>query len=238
LYDLNIRQSKLNYDYREESAETENQIVTIESAANTLPIENIEKVVEGENKEPYQIHNKYIIHQIKSGMIIINQSLAHERILFERFLEALEVKPMGSQQCLFPQAIDLNPSDFNLIMELEEEIKALGFQFSVLGRNTIAINGVPPEVQAGREKELFEGLIEQFKRNKSELSIGKTENIARSLAKRSAMKPGSKLTTLEMTSLIDQLFACNNSNYSPGGDLTFVTFNMEKLDSFFIQRTR
>lgn len=185
---------------------------------------------------PYQVHNRYIVHQIKSGIIIVSQQAAHERILYERFLDALERKHLSSQQCLFPAALELNPSDFTLVMELEKEINALGFVFSVFGKNTIVINGVPAEVQTGQEKELFEGLIEQFKRNKAELSLAKQENIARALAKRSAMKIGVHLTSLEMTSLIDQLFACNISNYSPSGELTYITFTLDKLESFFNQK--
>lgn len=235
LYDNNIKQSRLNYDFDDSAKGESNGSFTIQSAANNLPLENMREVSE-ENKTPYQVHHKYIIHQIKSGIIVVDQQAAHERILYEKFLNALEVKQIASQQCLFPQALELNPADFSLVMELESEINAIGFSFSVFGKNTIVINGVPVEVQTGQEKELFEGLIEQFKRNKSELSLGKKDNVAQSLAKRSAMKAGLRLTPIEMSSLIDQLFACSNSNYSPSGELTFITFTLDKLEGFFNQR--
>ncbi|MEQ9101267.1 MAG: DNA mismatch repair endonuclease MutL [Imperialibacter sp.] len=190
-------------------------------------------VLEAEINPPFQLHKKYICKQVKSGLLIINQEHAHERILFERFTYHLEKGQAASQQFLFPQQLNLNPSDYQLVMEMEEEMKALGFVFSIFGQNTLVINGMPAELSGSNEKEVLEGLIEQFKVYKSELSINRKENLARSMAKRTGLKNGKMLSNEEMVSLIDQLFACSQPNYTPGGQATMYILGLDRLASFF-----
>ena len=119
----------------------------------------------------FQIHNSYIVTQIKSGMMLIDQQAAHERILYDKFILMLEKKFGASQQFLFPLTLELNPADFVLVQELQEEIHALGFSFSIFSNNTIVINGIPSDVRSGNEKSLFEGFLEQFKNNKKTLKL-------------------------------------------------------------------
>ncbi|MDQ3396117.1 MAG: DNA mismatch repair endonuclease MutL, partial [Bacteroidota bacterium] len=186
---------------------------------------------EGNNN--FQVHNQYILKQVKSGLMIIDQQAAHERVLYEKYLSALEKKSGASQQFLFPQALELSPSDFSLVMELENEIKSLGFIFSIFGKNSIVINGGPSDYYGGNEKELFEGLLEQFKQNRRDLSLEKAENLARSIARRSSIKAGQKLTNKEMSALIDQLFGCLNPNYAPNGQQTYYLLELNKITNFF-----
>ena len=180
-----------------------------------------------------QLHGKYIFRQIRSGMMIVEQHYAHERILYERYLEMLKNKSGASQHSLFPQTIDLSMADFALVNELKEEITALGFNFEIFGGQTILVNGIPSDLNGGNEKELFEGLIEQFKRNKTELSVSNTENLARAMSKRSAVKINSMLQKEEIDALIDQLFACDQPNYTPSGQPTFVILSLDKIGEFF-----
>ncbi len=186
---------------------------------------------------PFQLHKKYICKQVKSGLLIIHQQYAHERILYERFISHLTKGQGASQQFLFPQQINLNPADYQLVTEMEEEMKALGFVFSIFGQNTLVINGVPAEIAGMNEKEVLEGLIEQFKLYKSELSISRKENLARSMAKRSGIKSGKHLSGEEMLSLIDQLFACEQPNYTPGGvaggQPTMYILGLDRFSNFF-----
>ena len=185
------------------------------------------------NGKSLQLHGKYIFRQIKSGMMIVEQHYAHERILYERYLEMLQNKAGASQHCLFPQTVDLSMADFALVAELKEEIKALGFNFEVFGQQTILVNGIPSDLNGGNEKELFEGLLEQFKRNKSELSLSNSENLARAMSKRSAVKANSYLQREEIDALIDQLFACDQPNYTPDGKPTFVILSIDKIGELF-----
>jgi len=180
----------------------------------------------------FQIHGRFIVTQVKSGMMMVDQSSAHERVLYERFQSNLSNKNGASQQCLFPQTLELNPGNFSIVQELEEEIKSLGFNFDYLGGNAVVISGMPADLEVN-EKEILEGLIEQFKDNKSQLDIGKYENIARSLARKSAIRPGRKLDNQEMNTLIDQLFACQNPNYAPDGRLTFFVLDVDQIADFF-----
>ena len=180
-----------------------------------------------------QLHDKYILRQVKNGMMIVDQQSAHERILFEKFMEDLKYKSAATQQSLFPKAISFPAADFALIMEVEQEIKALGFRFEVFGKNTVLVNGVPANLKFATEKQLFEGLIDQFKHNQSELSLPLQENLARALAKRASVKAGQKLEREEMQELITSLFSCKTPNYSPEGNPTFYIFELSKLENYF-----
>ncbi|WNB17400.1 DNA mismatch repair endonuclease MutL [Marivirga arenosa] len=181
----------------------------------------------------FQIHNKYIATQVKSGLMLVDQQAAHERILFEKFNQHLKNNDGSSQQFLFPEQLQLSASDYALVMDMEEELKALGFVITSFGKDTVVINGAPTELTDTSVKSVFEGLIDQFKHNKNVLSVSKNENIARSLAKRSAVKAGAKLNAEEMNALIDKLFACQNPNYAPSGNSTFIIFDLNKIGSFF-----
>ena len=205
------------------------QVLRFESTVNAQA--GAELVVE--EKLLVQLHQRYIMRQVKSGLMILDQQFAHERILYEKFLNQLKNKSAESQQSLFPQAVTLSAADFALVLEMEQEIAALGFRWEIFGKNTLVINGVPSNLITGTGKELFEGLIEQFKINQSELSVPLKENLARSLAKRAAIKAGQKLVKEEMQAIIDSLFACSTSNYSPDGMPTFFIFELSKIESYF-----
>jgi DNA mismatch repair protein MutL len=187
-----------------------------------------------ENTSTFQLHSKYIITQVKSGVLMVDQQAAHERILFEKYMGMLQNRFGASQQFLFPQTLELSVADFEMVMKMEEDIRKLGFVFNVFGKTTIVVNGIPSDVKVGSEKDLFEGLIEQFKQNRSEYKLDRNENLARSLAKRSAIRAGNKLTLTEMNSLIDQLFACKTPNYAPDGNLTVVMMDMDKIGRMFV----
>ncbi len=181
----------------------------------------------------FQLHLKYIVSQVKSGMMFIDQEAAHERILFEKYLANLEQRSGASQQSLFPQTVSLNPGDYSLVMEMEEEIKALGFVIEPFGKRDVLVKGTPMDISHLNEGGIFEGLIEQFKKNKAELSIPRRENLARSLAKRTGIKEGVRLSQEEMQSLVDQLFACEIPNYAPNGRSTFYILDLKKIENYF-----
>ncbi|WOK05776.1 DNA mismatch repair endonuclease MutL [Imperialibacter roseus] len=234
--DANLEAQYSFEDVKKEGAAGAEPIVKT-FASDATPEEPTQEIqaatLEAEINPPFQLHKKYICKQVKSGLLIINQEHAHERILFERFTHHLEKGQAASQQFLFPQQLNLNPSDYQLVMEMEEEMKALGFVFSIFGQNTLVINGMPAELSGSNEKEVLEGLIEQFKVYKSELSINRKENLARSMAKRTGLKNGKMLSNEEMVSLIDQLFACTQPNYTPGGQATMYILGLDRLASFF-----
>lgn len=181
----------------------------------------------------FQLKNTWIVTQTQTGLLLVDQKSAHERVLFEKNLRSLEQKKGISQQVLFPQQLSLTQSDLILVKELKTEISELGFQFEEFGGNAIVIQGVPNSVSLGNEKELFEGLIEQYKWNCKKLNLDKNESLAQALAKRSAIKHGQSMQPEEMNSLIGQLFGCNNPNYTPEGKPTFVILEPNTIENYF-----
>jgi DNA mismatch repair protein MutL len=216
--------------YKEEVRQTES--IVFSSAVNNDRTSTT-TVNSSENPSTFQLHNQYIITQVKSGLVMIDQQAAHERILYERFIKNLKNKNGASQQSLFPQQLELSAGDFALMLSIEHELNALGFMFSVFGTHTIQLNGTPSEVSEGEEKEIFEGLLEQFKHFKSELKLDTTETLARSLAKRSCMKAIHPLSLAEMNAIIGQLFSCENSRYTPSGRSTMVLLDLDKVSQLF-----
>lgn len=219
----------------EKSSEQVSATLTFESKANQMPApESAHKYIRPtEEIITFQLHNRFIVTQVKSGMMIIDQQAAHERILYDKFSFYLNKQKGISQQSLFPQTVELNPSDFQLLMEIKEDVTNLGFVLRETGKYTVAVQGIPADIPPGTEKQLLEGLIEQFKWNQAEINLNNKENIARSLARRSAIKRGKKLLSGEMNKLVEQLLASSNPNYTPDGNPTLVLLNLEKINSFF-----
>ncbi len=181
----------------------------------------------------FQLQNKYIVSSMRSGLLVIDQQRAHERVLFERFLEKLESQKGTSQQQLFPVTVQFSPSDAEILKEIEAELKILGFDIEDFGENTFIINGNPAEMNNQDIKGVLEGIIENFKKNLKELAKDKKVNLARSMAVNLSIKQGRKLKTEEIKSLIDQLFACRMPEVSPDGKPTLRILTLSYLDEQF-----
>lgn len=205
--------------------EFESEPMTMGSKANDIT--GSKRITEVQEISAIQIHNRFIVAQAKNGMMLIDQRAAYERILYEKYYNNLRNKKSFTQQLLFPKILDLQPSEFQLVMEIQEEIRDLGFSFEEFGQNTIKINGVPPEVQEENEKEIFEGLVQQFKTNQTDLQLDRIENIARSFSKRSSSKYMGELSKIEINLLIHQLFETAVPSYTPNGEpiLTILSLN-------------
>lgn len=193
-------------------------------------------VLEEETKEPYQLQNKYIISPIKSGFILIDQQAAHERILYEETLHAMKNNKIPSQQQLFPQTINLNIADAELLKEIMPDVNALGFDIQEFGNDAFVIHGMPADIPAGNEQEIIEKLIEDYKNNLSVLKLSKRESLARSIAQQTSVKAGQPLNIKEIRSLIDRLFACEQPYVAPNGRLTFITFDQNEIEKRFQQK--
>ncbi len=186
-----------------------------------------------QRKEPYQIHSRYIMTQIKSGFILIDQNAAHERILYEKFLGVLDQKNISSQKELFPKTINIEKADIEIMRDILPEINKLGFDIQESSKDVFVLNGMPSDLRTEQtEQDIIELLLEQYKNN-VELNLGIKDNIARSMARSSAIKVGQKLTNNEMQELIDHLFACSNPTKSPSGHNCIVTFELNELQRRF-----
>jgi DNA mismatch repair protein MutL len=203
----------------------------------TIDLNNGQKDDEFEplQKQFMQLHNRYIVSQIKSGMMVIDQQAAHERILYERFLLHLEDRKGASQQSLFPQTVTLSPNDYELAKSLLEDIKSLGFEVREFGKNTLVIEGIPVDLGSTNinETQLFEHLIEGFKNSQQELKLDKRDALARSMAKNSAIRAGVSLGQQEMNTLIEELFACKTPNFSISGKPVIQTIALTEIAQKF-----
>jgi len=222
-----------NWDMLYEIAKKEENLQHEMHADETVASVNEQEITKSGEKQFFQVHNRFILSQIKSGFMLISQQAAHERILYERYLVQLENHSGVSQQSLFPQSVTLNSADFELLRELLPDIRALGFDIREFGKNTVVVEGVPADINNANEHELLEQLLEGFKNNLAILKLDKRDNLARSLARNAAIKSGVKLSMEEMNQLIDQLFACQMPNLALNGKPVITTFTLNELAERF-----
>ncbi|MEM9991848.1 MAG: DNA mismatch repair endonuclease MutL, partial [Bacteroidota bacterium] len=198
--------------------------ISQETSGGTLEMDDANHSFSTKQKKPYQLHNQYIVSQIKSGFLLIDQQAAHERILYERYLAQFQQKQVSTQAKLFPVNIELPTEDASLLRELLEVIRGLGFDIHEFGGNTFTIHGVPAELaEQEQEQWMIEKLLEQFKEN-MDLDLELWQNAASALACSAAISRGKHLEIEEMDILVAQLFACEMPFTSPRGRKCFVTF--------------
>lgn len=195
--------------------------------------QQIEGMPDDLNRRLFQVRNKYIAVPVKSGLMLIDQRRAHERILFEHFLSSLSANRAESQRTLFPEKSELSPSDHFVLEEIRDDLRLLGFDIQDLGNNVVSINSIPASVTDISPRELFESILSDYKAKQADPSQGLKEKLAASIAKSSAIPYGKSLTRNEMEELFDGLFACSSPNYSPAGKQVIQIITIEELEKRF-----
>lgn len=185
-----------------------------------------------ERQNVWQIHNQYIVSQIKSGLVVIDQHVAHERILYERALKKFEESNPGSQQLLFPQVIELSPEELTYLMEMLPFLEKIGFVVKGFGGNTVVLEGVPSGMKISNHETIISEILDEFKNNKN-TSLDIRDNVAKSYSCKMAIKKGDPLSREEMNLLIDQLFATQSPYFCPHGRPVIVNISLEELDKRF-----
>lgn len=181
-----------------------------------------------------QIKGKYLVSPVKSGLMLIDQKRAHERILYERYLETTSNSRGISQAEMFPVRIEMNPADYLLLLEIKDEIVQLGFKIEYPDNSTvISLTGRPSDSQFEDPAELIEILLEEYKSTQADPSGGMKEKVAAALASAAAIPYGKVLSKMEMEDIIDNLFACKEPNYSPKGKTVISIITMEDIDKRF-----
>ena len=185
------------------------------------------------NGKTFQIHRKYILSTIKSGVVLIHQNLAHQRVLYEEFLENITVKEAPSQQLLFPVEINFNNDELVLIKELKEDLENTGFLFDKITNDSIIVKGIPTTITESQITIILEQLLDDLREEIPETSFSQLDIISKSLAKSLAIKTGSKLSEKEQDNLVNNLFSCKEPTVSPYGKKTFETLSINELDKLF-----
>jgi DNA mismatch repair protein MutL len=165
--------------------------------------------------------------------MIIDQRKAHIRILFEQIIRNLAMNNAASQRILYPEKMDLNNEDYQLVKQMADNLNAIGFDISDLGSNSILINGVPDNTNSSQPLQLIEQLIEEYKQTENDVKGNMKERVALSLSVASAIDYGKLLTVEEMQHLVDELFACENPNYSPTGKKIMTIMNTTEIEKLF-----
>ena len=189
---------------------------------------------EGETQvKTYQVFKKYLITTLKSGMLIIDQNRAHQRILYEEYLKQLTTKASVSQQLLFPLNLDFSKKEFSVLETLKEDLTHAGLLYSVITDSKIEVTGVPIGVPESEVSTIIEDLISDVTQEIPDSNFGTHDIVSKSLARSLAIKNGQALTVLEQEDLVNRLFACKEVSLSPFNKPIFVTMAMDDIDKQF-----
>jgi DNA mismatch repair protein MutL len=180
----------------------------------------------------WQVHDKYIISQINSGLVIIDQHVAHERILFEDALLAFNSTPLSAQTLLFPEILEFSTDEYSVLLDILPYLEKLGFRMKENGQNKILLEAIPSEMGWGNENSVIRDIIDHYVANR-EKSSSYVENLAASFSCHAAVKAGDSLTLEEMQVLVNRLFATKHPYYCPHGRPIIVQLSLEELDQRF-----
>ncbi|RED47555.1 DNA mismatch repair endonuclease MutL [Seonamhaeicola aphaedonensis] len=207
--------------------------VQFESEESTASIFDSDNPV-AQVQTTYQLHNKYIVSTIKSGMLVIDQHRAHQRILYEDFLKNMTIKEGVSQQLLFPLQLHFSVQEIQILNKLKDDLEHTGFVFSNVLKESLEITGVPISVPESEVSIILEQLISDVENEVPDAHFSATDLLAKSMAKSLAIKTGQSLERDEQEHLVNKLFACKEPNVSPTNKITFITMSVDELDKKFI----
>ena len=188
---------------------------------------------EVKTQKTFQIQRKYVMSLIKSGVVLIHQSLAHQRILYEEFLESITVKEANSQQLLFPVKISFSPAEIEMIYTLKSELENAGFSFDTFTKDSVTIKGIPISVTESKITIIIEELLNDMNLEVPDASFSHFDIMAKSFAKTLCIKTGTQLAEKEQESLVNNLFSCKDPSTSPFGKPTFKTLTLNEIDHLF-----
>jgi DNA mismatch repair protein MutL len=182
-----------------------------------------------ENRHAFQLKNRFILTQLKSGLLIIDQQRAHEKVLFEQYSKSLQNKRPLSQQLLFPQEVHLTPSDMEVFKEIMEDIESLGFDLTIPNNHCLMVNGVPIETKANQVQNIIETILDSYKNESDVWKLDRQNYMAKKLAQSNAIKSGKTLILEELNQLVDELFACESPFTSIHNKPTSIVIEINEL---------
>jgi DNA mismatch repair protein MutL len=191
--------------------------------------EGVESLTSG---KIWQIHNKYILSPVQSGMVVIDQHVAHERVLFEEALTAFEQNHLPSQTLLFPEEMTFSPDEYSVLLDLLPYLEKIGFRLKEGENSNIILEAVPSDMSLGNEKTIIRNILDHYLEHGKEYSSTQ-ESLAASYACHGAIKAGDPLTFEEMQELVNRLFSTEHPYYCPHGRPIIVQLSLEELDKRF-----
>lgn len=214
------------------NSKTEFSEVTFESDSQTETIFSNSSIES--TKTTFQLQQKYIVSTLKSGMLIIDQNRAHQRVLYENFLKHITIKEATSQQLLFPLQLHFTPNETKIIGDLKADLEHTGFVFLELNEKEITITGVPVGVSESEVTIIFEQLISDVENDVPDANFSAADLLAKSMAKSLAIKNGQSLNSMEQEHMVNSLFACKEPNVSPTNRPTFITLGVDDIEKKFM----
>ena len=230
-----IKQKEIHFPYQREQ-----KFQNWETLYSSVSISDVQKQdelftdqKEVKTQKTFQIQRKYVMSLIKSGVVLIHQSLAHQRILYEEFLESITVKEANSQQLLFPVKISFSSAEIEMIYTIKSELENAGFSFDEFTKDSVTIKGIPVSVTESKITIILEELLNDINLEVPDASFSHFDIMAKSFAKTLCIKTGTQLAEKEQESLVHNLFSCKDPSTSPFGKSTFKTLTLNEIDHLF-----
>lgn len=238
-----LKEVVTNYDNKDNSFRNKNDIKPLRGNDWEEIFENVRsenktaKLFQDEdepltNNKPVQFLDKFIFKQLGEKLLVFNHKNCQQRIIYEKYEKGIN-KFTNTQQNLFPQYIDLNQSDFEIIKTIIEDIKSIGFDIDYFGENSVVVNGIPAGLNDVNEKDLVEGFIEEVKNCNSDLDKEKRDKILKFFSKKVKIISSKILNEDQMNLIIDKLFACKNPKFTPDGKQNYIELGIEKVENLF-----
>ena len=181
----------------------------------------------------FQLKNKYLVNKIKSGLVIINQNRAHQRILYENFLKYITVQGNDSQKLMYPVEIQLSIKEIAIIENFKTQLNNSGFLFDTVNNDTLSFSSLPSSIEKNDLESIVRSLLDNITNEIPDDNFSQTDMVSKSLAKSMAIKNGQNLNANEMDFIVNGLFACKEPNISPFNKRTYITLTKEDLDNKF-----
>ena len=229
------QQKEINFPFkREKETQSWESLYTSVSTTDAEQNESLfEHLQEEKTQKTFQIQRKYVLSLIKSGVVLINQSLAHQRVLYEEFLESITIREANSQQLLFPVKISFSSAEIEMIYTIKTELENAGFSFDQFTKDSVTIKGIPVSVTESKITIILEELLNDINLEVPDASFSHFDVMAKSFAKTLSIKTGTLLSEKEQESLVNNLFSCKEPTISPFGKATFKTLTLNQIDNLF-----
>ncbi|MEJ2585958.1 MAG: DNA mismatch repair protein MutL, partial [Robiginitalea sp.] len=215
-------------DSKREVSEQSEWVVESEAPAGSLfESENLEGMNEVLS---LQVDRKFILTRVKSGLLLIDQHRAHQRVLYEQFLQSLSLREPASQTLLFPVSCQFSAGELQVVEDMRESLLAMGFRFGTQKKSAIEITALPVLIPESEVGGVLDGLIAQWQYQDAETEYSDGDRMAKLLARSLAIRPGTPLDPVSRQALINDLFACKETERSPFNKKIHTTLSVEELE--------